>query len=149
MAKPKFAPGRIKKMMQEDDEIGRVAAAALPVVGKSIESFARDLITKAAAISEKDEDAKKTLAAAHIKQCVEAEPLFDFLRATVQKAPAAQPPKRARAPSGSGMPKRSKKSAAASGEGTSSDGTVAAQLAVASDYRPLTGDDDDYDAEDD
>ena len=34
MAKPKFAAARVKKLMQEDDDVGRVAAPALTLVSK-------------------------------------------------------------------------------------------------------------------
>lgn len=129
---------------------------APPHAGRSLELFAAELVTKAAAIAEKDNDVRKTLSAAHIKKCVETDPLFDFLRATVQQVPIALPQKRARAPSDAGAPKRSKtadgvEGADGQGKGASGDGdgSVASQLAVASNYRPLADCDDDYDAEDD
>ena len=80
-------------------------------------------------------------ARARSKECVDADPLFDFLRGSIADAPA--PPKRARR---GGAPRSNASAgAAASGDGGGDD---AATGAIAGDYRPLAGADDDYDAED-
>ena len=72
--------------------------------------------------------------------CVEHEPLFDFLRGTVSKVPAPAP-KRARVTGG-------KKAAALPVDAAA---TAAAETSTAplaeSDYRPLADADDDYDAD--
>ena len=82
------------------------------------------------------------------KDCVGAEPLFDFLKGVEARAPA---PKRPRAAGGATSAGKRKAGgapgggAAAAGSGSSE--LPAATLAAAADYRPLQDCDDDYDAE--
>ena len=79
------------------------------------------------------------------KQCVESEPLFDFLKTTVESAPV-QAPKRARSAGGSSSaPKRkavASDAAASSAAGDVPDGPPA----ISSEYRPLADEEEDYDA---
>lgn len=151
--------------MQEDDDVGRIAPSVLPLVSKALELFTAELVGKATERARSSgEGPLKSLEAAHMcarlstrrsrppaagrltsalarasVECVEAEQLFDFLRATVAKVPAPAP-KRARAPAGAGA-KKAKAASAEAGAGPSS-----APLAE-SEHRPLAGADDDYDAE--
>lgn len=141
--KPRFSAAKIKRMMQEDDDVGRIASDVPPLMSQSIELFAADLIKKAAAIAAKDESARKTVTVEHIKQCVEAEPLFDFLKGTVNAA-HVPPPKRPRAApkaAGSSSSGGGGAAAAAAAGGTSTTETAA-------DHRLLAGEDEDYDADD-
>jgi len=156
--KPTYRQGRLKKMMQADDDVGRIATPALDLVGRSLELFAAELVRKAAAMAANDSSAgKQALTATHIKQCVESDSLYDFLRTTVNELPAPAP-KRARSASGAlSAPKRSAKSGAPSSVDTATTSSSAAATvagsadaavaAAAEQYRPLADVDDDYDAE--
>ena len=143
--KPRFPAARLKKMMQSDDDVGRIAPGVMPLVSQSIELFVTDLLQKsAAAATAENESTTKTITAAHLKQCVESEPLFDFLKTTV-RATHAPPAKRARTAGGGGARKTAtadSTAAAAAGAASVSD------VAFAAEHRPLAAEDDDYDADD-
>jgi len=82
-------------------------------------------------------------------RCVQSEPLFDFLRSSLDAAPAP-PPKRARS-AGGGASAPSRKAAAAANAAAAADAAAAdaATEALAGDYRPMAvaAEDDDYDAD--
>lgn len=120
MEKPKFTSAKIKKLMQADNDVGRVAAPALTLAGdnaiacrlaaiiqhmemyspcmltscslphactgKSVELFASELITKAAAVMAKDDKSSKTLTIQHM--CARARPPPKMYR----RSPAAPLP---------------------------------------------------------
>ena len=80
-------------------------------------------------------------------RCVQSEPLFDFLRSSLDAAPAP-PQKRARS-AGSGASAPSRKAAAAANAAADAAAADAATEALAGDYRPMAvaAEDDDYDAD--
>ena len=80
-------------------------------------------------------------------RCVQSEPLFDFLRSSLDAAPAP-PPKRARS-AGGGASAPSRKAAAAANAAADAAAADAATEALAGDYRPMAvaAEDDDYDAD--
>ena len=47
-ANPRFAAARIKKLMQADDDVGRISASVPPLVSRCVELFAEELIDRAA-----------------------------------------------------------------------------------------------------
>jgi hypothetical protein len=88
--KTKFPVARIKRIMQADDDVGKVAQVTPVVVSKALELFMISLVTKAAA--EAKARSSKRVTAAHLKQAVQKDVQFDFLSEIVSKvadAPAA------------------------------------------------------------
>lgn len=84
----RFPPARIKKIMQTDEEIGKVAAAVPVIISRALELFVESLVTKTSVIT-KSRNAK-TLTAAHLKTCVLADSKFDFLKVVVASVPDVQ-----------------------------------------------------------
>ncbi|XP_056156589.1 dr1-associated corepressor isoform X2 [Lampris incognitus] len=70
----RFPPARIKKIMQTDEEIGKVAAA-VPVIISCQVTQSRNA---------------KTMTTSHLKQCIEREHQFDFLKDLVAAVPVMQ-----------------------------------------------------------
>jgi hypothetical protein len=88
--KSHFPVARIKRIMQADDDVGKVAQVTPVVVSKALELFMISLVTKAA--SEAKARNSKRVGAAHLKQAVTKDEQFDFLSDIVSKvadAPAA------------------------------------------------------------
>uniref|UniRef100_A0A182PN57 Transcription factor CBF/NF-Y/archaeal histone domain-containing protein n=1 Tax=Anopheles epiroticus TaxID=199890 RepID=A0A182PN57_9DIPT len=95
----RFPAGRIKKIMQTDEEVGKVAQA-VPViiyilfkfnliwffeVPRTLELFVESLLTKTLKITNARN--AKTLSPSHMKQCIISESRFDFLRDLVKNIP--------------------------------------------------------------
>ncbi|CAL4090662.1 unnamed protein product [Meganyctiphanes norvegica] len=74
----RFPPARIKKIMQKDEEVGKVAAPVPVIISRALELFVESLLTRAGAITEARH--ARTLTPAHLKQCILAERRFDFLQ---------------------------------------------------------------------
>ena len=87
----RFPSARIKKIMQSDDDIGKVSAPVPLVVSRAVEVFLESLLSKAQEQLEKSRTASRTLSPSHLKRCIETEPKFDFLRALVQHVPDIRP----------------------------------------------------------
>nr|CAG4652281.1 EOG090X0H1B [Triops cancriformis] len=93
----RFPPARIKKIMQTDEEVGKVAAP-VPVIiyillhpGMNVEAlelFVESLLKKSVQVTMAR--SAKTLSPAHLKQCVMAESRFDFLRELLASVPDIQ-----------------------------------------------------------
>ncbi|KAK7202757.1 DNA polymerase epsilon subunit C [Myxozyma melibiosi] len=81
----RFPVARIKKIMQADDDIGKVAQATPLVVAKALELFMISLV------QESCDQARlrnaKRVSPAHLKQAVLNTEQFDFLADTVSKYP--------------------------------------------------------------
>ncbi|XP_055342823.1 uncharacterized protein LOC129591261 [Paramacrobiotus metropolitanus] len=84
--KTRFPPARIKKIMQTDEEVGKLSCAVPVIVSKSVELFTEILLHKSGEIALGR--GARTLSIDHIKQCVEQEHKFDFLREIVREAAA-------------------------------------------------------------
>uniref|UniRef100_A0A182M6V0 Transcription factor CBF/NF-Y/archaeal histone domain-containing protein n=1 Tax=Anopheles culicifacies TaxID=139723 RepID=A0A182M6V0_9DIPT len=88
----RFPAGRIKKIMQTDEEVGKVAQA-VPVIiyilfkcaPRTLELFVESLLTKTLKITNARN--AKTLSPSHMKQCIISESRFDFLRDLVKNIP--------------------------------------------------------------
>lgn len=81
--KTHFPAARIKKIMQSDEEIGKVAQATPIVVGRALEIFMANLVE--AAISEAKAAGVRRIAASHVRAAVENTEQFDFLVDAVLK----------------------------------------------------------------
>lgn len=87
--KSRFPAARIKKLMQVDEDVGRIAAGVPPLISKCLELFGTELLEKATAAMQRQGDGK-VLQVAHIKEAVDSEQLFDFLREFVANCPAEE-----------------------------------------------------------
>jgi len=80
--KPLFTKAKMKSIMQEDEEVGKIAALVPILVSKCVELFARDLVHKACqTASEYDQ---KTLEPPHLKAAVTETKAFEFLKEKVE-----------------------------------------------------------------
>ncbi|KAH6625718.1 DNA polymeras-like protein epsilon subunit C [Boeremia exigua] len=78
-----FPVARIKRIMQADDDVGKVAQVTPVVVSKALELFMISLVTKAAA--EAKQRNSKRVGAVHLKQAIVKNEQFDFLNDIVSK----------------------------------------------------------------
>ncbi|KAM7376375.1 hypothetical protein PAMP_006116 [Pampus punctatissimus] len=101
----RFPPSRIKKIMQKDTEVGRIAMA-VPVIiclspssskhsgscvasivsgrsARALEMFLKSLLTKTCLITQSK--LSTVISVAHMKQCIESEKLFHFLEDLVER----------------------------------------------------------------
>lgn len=79
--KTKFPTARIKRIMQADEEVGKVAQQTPIAVGKALELFMVALVTKSADVAR--EKNSKRVSAQMLKQVVESDDQWDFLREIV------------------------------------------------------------------
>ncbi|XP_064181851.1 dr1-associated corepressor isoform X2 [Anguilla rostrata] len=84
----RFPPARIKKIMQTDEEIGKVAAPVPVIISRALELFLESLLTKACQVTQSRN--AKTMTTSHLKQCIELEQQFDFLKDLVAAVPDMQ-----------------------------------------------------------
>ncbi|KAG7484946.1 hypothetical protein MATL_G00055400 [Megalops atlanticus] len=84
----RFPPARIKKIMQTDEEIGKVAAAVPVIISRALELFLESLLRKACQVTQSRN--AKTMTTSHLKQCIELEQQFDFLKDLVVAVPDIQ-----------------------------------------------------------
>ncbi|KAJ6444728.1 histone-fold domain-containing protein [Purpureocillium lavendulum] len=79
----KFPTARIKRIMQADEEVGKVAQQTPIAVGKALELFMIQLVTKSADVAK--EKGSKRVTAPMLKQVVETDDQWDFLREIVSR----------------------------------------------------------------
>ncbi|VDL27589.1 unnamed protein product [Hymenolepis diminuta] len=77
----KFPTARIKKIMQLDDEIGKLSATVPPVVSRALELFVMQLMTKAYNLTTSRNS--KTILPIYLKEAIESEEVFAFLKPLV------------------------------------------------------------------
>ncbi|XP_017550031.1 dr1-associated corepressor isoform X1 [Pygocentrus nattereri] len=87
----RFPPGRIKKIMQKDTEVGRMATAVPVIISKALEMFLISFLTKTSFITQSKNS--RVMSVNHMKQCIESEKLFDFLKDLAEQACGASTPK--------------------------------------------------------
>ncbi|XP_070699084.1 dr1-associated corepressor [Pempheris klunzingeri] len=80
----RFPPSRIKKIMQKDAEVGRIAMAVPVIISRALEMFLKCLLTKTCLITQSK--LSTVVSVAHMKQCIESEKLFDFLKDLAERA---------------------------------------------------------------
>lgn len=94
-----FPVARIKKMMQSDDDVGKIATVTPVLVAKALECMMEHVLTEAADVARRRQT--KTVTPQHLKYCVSDNDHFDFLRPTLAHiAPLEDHP----APSGQSAP---------------------------------------------
>ncbi|KAM4724466.1 dr1-associated corepressor [Anableps anableps] len=74
----RFPPGRIRKIMQKDTEVGRIAMSVPVIISRALEMFLKSLLTKTCLITQAKFN--NIVSVAHMKQCIESEKLFHFLK---------------------------------------------------------------------
>lgn len=84
--KTHFPAARIKKLMQSDEDIGKVAQATPVVVGRALEIFMASLVL--ASCDEAKKGGQRRVTASHIRGAIEANEQYDFLVESVGKYPA-------------------------------------------------------------
>eukprot|EP00879_Flechtneria_rotunda_P007585 GHRR01007956.1.p1 GENE.GHRR01007956.1~~GHRR01007956.1.p1 ORF type:complete len:287 (+),score=125.47 GHRR01007956.1:347-1207(+) len=80
---------RIKKMMQTDDDVGKISQATPIMIARAMELFLQRLCSNAADIAASRK--AKTLTTSHLKAYVSSDELMDFLKDTVASAPDLPP----------------------------------------------------------
>ncbi|KAF1344806.1 histone-fold-containing protein [Delphinella strobiligena] len=85
--KTKFPTARIKRIMQADEDVGKVAQVTPVVVAKALELFMIRLITSSANVA-KSRGSKKVMSQ-HMKAAVMQDDQFDNLRDIMAKVPDA------------------------------------------------------------
>ncbi|KAG7085683.1 hypothetical protein E1B28_003228 [Marasmius oreades] len=81
----KFPVARIKKIMQKDEDVGKVAQATPIVISKALELFLALIVEEASRVTT-DRGSKK-VEAYHLKHAVETTEMFDFLKEIVESVP--------------------------------------------------------------
>ncbi|KAI1330479.1 hypothetical protein F5Y16DRAFT_363270 [Xylariaceae sp. FL0255] len=79
----KFPTARIKRIMQADEEVGKVAQQTPIAVGKALELFMVQLVEKSAEVAK--EKHSKRITAPMLKQAIDSTNEWDFLRDIVAK----------------------------------------------------------------
>ncbi|ELR10408.1 hypothetical protein VC83_00498 [Pseudogymnoascus destructans] len=108
--KTKFPVARIKRIMQADEEVGKVAQVTPVAVSKALELFMISLVTKSASLTRSTNS--KRVTAVHLKKAIEADEQFDFLNDIVSKiadGPDAGQGKRTKEEDGSDSDEKPKK----------------------------------------
>ncbi|CAH8451335.1 unnamed protein product [Heterobilharzia americana] len=85
----RFPTTRIKKIMQLDEEIGKLTATVPPIVSRSLELFLEQLLNQAYQFT--STRSSKTISPGIIKYVIEHEPSFSFLRPLVADVPELKP----------------------------------------------------------
>ncbi|KAI9815440.1 MAG: hypothetical protein M1827_002574 [Pycnora praestabilis] len=88
--KTKFPVARIKRIMQADEDVGKVAQVTPIAVSKALELFMISLVGKAS--QEAKIKSSKRITAAHLKQAIVKDNQFDFLEDIIAKIPDAPAP---------------------------------------------------------
>ncbi|KAJ2848314.1 hypothetical protein IWW36_003366 [Coemansia brasiliensis] len=80
--KTKFPVARIKKIMQMDEEVGKMAQATPVLISKSLELFMQSIIDDVCKQARVCNSRKVTTT--HLKRCIESTECYDFLKDTVE-----------------------------------------------------------------
>ncbi|MBE3042514.1 NFYB/HAP3 family transcription factor subunit [Candidatus Bathyarchaeota archaeon] len=86
--KTKFPTARIKRIMQADEEVGKVAQQTPIAVGKALELFMISMVSKSAEVAK--EKGQRRVTAQMLKQVAETDEQFDFLHEIVGKVEATE-----------------------------------------------------------
>lgn len=84
----RFPPARIKKIMQKDEEVGKVAAPVPVIISRALELFVESLVKRASEVTRSR--SAKTLSTSHLKACILADDRLLFLKELVSQIPDVQ-----------------------------------------------------------
>ncbi|CAG2167585.1 unnamed protein product [Oppiella nova] len=85
----RFPPARIKKIMQSDEEVGKVAQVVPIIISKALEMFVQSLLRSSSEITRSRN--ARTLTPNHIKASILSCDEFHFLRDIAQTIPDVNP----------------------------------------------------------
>ena len=85
----RFPPARIKKIMQLDEEVGKVAAVVPLIISRALELFVETFLTESSEITRSRN--ARTLTPSHLKCCIASNSQFFFLKEIVSTIPDIQP----------------------------------------------------------
>jgi len=83
---------RIKRIMQTDDEVGKISNGTTVLISSCVEQFVKHLCEETLKIT--TEKKAKAMTASHLKECIEQEELFDFLTDVVEDIAEGAPSKK-------------------------------------------------------
>jgi len=83
----RFPPARIKKIMQLDEDVGKVASAVPVMISRALEIFMENLLVQSSQLA--GSKGARTLTSSHLKQIIQADPKLGFLHELVSKIPDA------------------------------------------------------------
>mmetsp|Transcript_14295 Transcript_14295/g.40478 ORF Transcript_14295/g.40478 Transcript_14295/m.40478 type:complete len:247 (-) Transcript_14295:277-1017(-) len=93
--KPHPLAARIKRIMQQDEDVGKIAQASPILIGKAMELFLEKICADINEVA--SERGARTINTSHLKECVRRDDLLDFLKDTVADVPdlptEAEPPR--------------------------------------------------------
>ncbi|KAH9847084.1 histone-fold-containing protein [Lenzites betulinus] len=81
----KFPVARIKRIMQKDEEVGKVAQATPVVISKALELFLAMIVEESSNVTV--DRGSKRVEAYHLKHAIETVDMLDFLKEIVQGVP--------------------------------------------------------------
>nr|ACO14896.1 Dr1-associated corepressor [Caligus clemensi] len=81
----RFPPARIKKIMQSDEDVGKVAAAVPVIISRALELFVETLLKGVNEVAQ--ERGARTLTPSHIKRCIHSETRLHFMKEMVAPVP--------------------------------------------------------------
>ncbi|BFU23644.1 CBF/NF-Y transcription factor family protein [Entamoeba histolytica HM-1:IMSS-B] len=81
---------RVKRIMQEDEDVGKMSGNVPMVIARATELFLVDLIKKTNTVAE--EKKSKSVNLSHLHECVKNTPVFDFLIELIEAKMAENPP---------------------------------------------------------
>lgn len=90
--KTQFPVARIKRLMQSDEDVGKVAQATPVVVAKALELFMVHIVE--AACKQASDQQVKRVNMQHLYNAVMEEEKFDFIRETIEKSLSASQEKK-------------------------------------------------------
>jgi len=90
----RFPMARIKRIMQTDDEVGKISNGTTVLISSCVEQFVKHLCEETLKIT--TEKKAKAMTASHLKECIEQEELFDFLTDVVEDIAEGAPSKKKR-----------------------------------------------------
>ncbi|KAM5540041.1 hypothetical protein V8D89_006181 [Ganoderma adspersum] len=81
----KFPVARIKRIMQKDEEVGKVAQATPVVISKALELFLAMIVEEASNVT--IDRGSKRVEAYHLKHAIDTVDMLDFLKEIVEAVP--------------------------------------------------------------
>lgn len=83
--KSRFPVARIKKIMQADEDVGKVGQVVPVIISKAVELFMASMVAEASRHTV--ETGHKRVIPGHLKMAVKGNSMFDFLEPNVEKIP--------------------------------------------------------------
>jgi len=88
-SRSRFPATRIKRIMQTDEDVGKISKDTPVLVSRGLELFIQDLVAQSA--SQAKEQGSSLLHPCYLKQCVKGNEIWDFLEEIVKDLPEVEP----------------------------------------------------------